>query len=287
MKFIKSRNKNKEEDNRKTKQVSQGTGGDILMRKIYSRKRGYKKSKVMVRQCSGWAKRVFIIGLVVGVVAYGIYILDIRGFFSISEIEIIGADEFVNKDDLRKLAETNGLGNFIFTFNTSDLEGKLRGNFLGAYDIDIEKKYPRSIKVIVEERVPLAIVKSSKDDQRYLVDKSGYVLSVISSRFSSFPIIHYDGEVSVGIFLTEKIFPVSAEILRFADSEGVRISTMSFYPKYVRLYTNTGVDVYIGAQKDIEESMKAIGALLRKLSLEGKKVTKVDLRYDKVIVLYD
>ena len=62
---------------------------------------------------------------------------------------------------------------------------------------------------------------------------------------------------------------------------------MSFYPRHVEIYLNAGVKAFISSEKDITNSIKVLVLILRQISLEGRKLQSVDLRYDKVIVSYD
>jgi hypothetical protein len=53
------------------------------------------------------------------------------------------------------------------------------------------------------------------------------------------------------------------------------------------MFVSDGVEVLMANAKSRENSMNVISSLLRKSNPEGKKVSRIDLRYDKVIVLYE
>ena len=62
---------------------------------------------------------------------------------------------------------------------------------------------------------------------------------------------------------------------------------MSFYPKHISFSLSKGESVLIGVDKNMLEAVKALGALLRQASIENKEIKRIDLRYDKVIVLFN
>jgi len=265
---------------------AQTSGSDMLLKSIGRKKRGFKTSRIVFRYHHGIAKKVILLVLVLGMVGYLSYKFKVFDYFKITNVKILGATKFVNEKDIKTLAEKNSLGQSIFVLNTDNLSKVLKKNFLGSKNIEVEKKYPNKIKIIVEERMPIAVVYNEKNEY-FLIDTDGYVLGVVDKSYFNLPRIKYEGDITVGSFLEKDIIPVSIEILKFADKEELKVSSISFYPKYIKLYVGSGTEVYIGYDKDREQSLKTIGALIKKLNVEGKIVKKIDLRYDKVIVLYD
>ena len=77
------------------------------------------------------------------------------------------------------------------------------------------------------------------------------------------------------------------ELVNALSEHKMKVSSMSFYPKYAQLYVNEGIEALVSNDKSRSDSISILGSLLKQLQLEGKKAKKVDLRYDKVIVSYD
>ena len=265
---------------------AQVSGSEILLKSINSKKRSFRNPKAVFRTHHGIAKKIIISVVILGIIGFVIYKFNVLNYFKVSSIEVVGAIRFVNEKDIKTLTEKNSLGQSMFVLNISNLQNTLKKNFLGAKNIEIEKKYPSKVRVIIEERIPIAVLYDDKDNY-YLIDSEGYVLGIVEKSYSSLPKIKYEGDISVGDLLDKEIIPVSVEILEFAEKEDVKVSSMSFYPKYTKMYVGGGTEIYIGYDKDRETSIKTVGALIKKLNAEGKIVKKIDLRYDKVIVLYD
>jgi len=260
---------------------------DIFLNKILKRKRGSKTPRVFFRRYKTLLK-IIIPAAILGAGLFYLYrYADNKGFLKIKMVEVAGAEKFVNFDDIKTLAENNSMGKNIIFYNALKLQDLLMANFLGAKSISVEKELPYTIKVVVEERVPLAVLHLSENGSNYLIDGDGYVLGEIGSGFNDLPKVTYEGKVLVGTFVEKDVVPITVEIIKNASQDDLKISSISFYPKYTRLFIGSGTEVLIGNEKDKVKSLDVVSSMLKKLSLEGKKVNKIDLRYDKVIVLYE
>jgi hypothetical protein len=55
----------------------------------------------------------------------------------------------------------------------------------------------------------------------------------------------------------------------------------------VELYVDKGPVVLVGNDKNRAEAIKVLVSLLKQAELEDKELERVDIRYDKVIVLFE
>jgi cell division septal protein FtsQ len=224
----------------------------------------------------------------VGSLSYGVYyIVFISSFFKIAHINITGTKSFVNLVDITEVAKENVSGLSIFRVDSGEAEKKLLEAFQGAKDIKVGKRYPSTISVKVFERSPVALVHNSNSEEYFLVDEDGYILGIIDRNRTNLPEIKYEGEIKVGTFVDKRMVPLYMELVNALNEEKLRVSSMSFYPKYALVYINDGIETYISNDRDKTESIRTASALIKQLLLEGKKIEKIDLRYDKVIVSYE
>ncbi len=258
----------------------------LLLKRIKDRKRGLKSSRVIFRKHHGLAKKILVLILFIGVLSYLVYRFNILDYFKVSLVQVEGATDFVNAEDVKTLVERNSVGQSIFLLKTENVAEILRKSFLGAKKVEVEKDYPNKILITIEERIPLAVVYNNEGEY-FLIDSEGYVLGVIDESFSDLPKIKYEGYILVGTFLKKEMIPVSIEILQFAEKEELKISSMSFYPNHAKIFIGGNTEIFIGYDKDREKDLKTVNALIKKSAVEGKEIKKIDLRYDKVIVLYD
>ncbi len=258
----------------------------ILLKRINERKRSAITARSLLRKGHGLFGRIFVFFISILIVVLLLIKFDVPGYFKVSSINIIGAGNFVNYNDVLSIVDNAVSEKYIFLIDCAPLAENIRKSFLGAKNVVVERDYPNSIRVVVEERVPIAVVYNS-GDENFLIDSEGFVLGVVESGVFDLPKIKYEGPVMVGTFLEKDVIPVSIEIIEFAEKENLKISSMSFKPASAHLFVGKDTEVFMVYDKDIEKSLRTIKALVKKSDVEGKILKRIDLRYDKVIVLYD
>ena len=209
------------------------------------------------------------------------------GVFNVSNISVTGTKTFVNETDVREIVRARTYGQNILGLDVQDLERTISSSFQGAKSITVRRKLPNTLQVEVLERIPIAIVSNPDENDEFLVDEDGYVLGYIAPETSNFPRILYDGEIEVGYFLNARALSVYFELLKALDSEGVAVSSASAGSNHLSVWLRSSVEVLIGLKEDTTYTAKVLAQLLKQLTTEGKKATRVDLRYDKVVVSYD
>ncbi|KKS65878.1 MAG: hypothetical protein UV35_C0030G0001 [candidate division WWE3 bacterium GW2011_GWB1_42_6] len=265
----------------------QTSGNQLLLNKIKNRHRGVKSPRVIARKYRA-PINILLILLILGSFSYLSYkYVYLNPRFTVKRVSIVGGGKFVNLEDFRTITEQKVVGQSIFSVDAKELERTLKSNFLGAKSVDASLDYPDALVVKIEERLPVAVITSGeKTANHYLIDTDGYILGEVSDEFMGLPEIIYEGEIRVGDFLEAGIVPVSIEILSEIGKAGLNISSISFRERYSRLQLGS-TDVYLSNTKDVGSSVQKLEKLYKNLTLEGKKVIKIDLRYDKVIVLYE
>lgn len=242
----------------------------------------YKK----VLRKSGKNIRTVSIFLLIGILVVSIYyIIKDKSLFVVQNVSVQGINTFVNNDDVENISKNILLGKNVLTLNNKDVEDSLKNNFLGAENFKVTNDLYGNVSVEIIERSPVAILKNENSD-KYLVDKEGYVMGYLSIATDSFPQIMYKEKISVGEFINPKIIPISSWIIDEAKTYGLFVSTIEFDDRDIYLRIND-IDVMLSLDKDNDKSIQSISAIIKKSPPEGKNLRKVDLRFDKVIVLYD
>jgi cell division septal protein FtsQ len=255
------------------------------------KKRYIRSKKFYVYKAKRWLRLVLTVLAVVVPASLIIYFGVNLHLFNISKVAVYGAQEYVNSADAYHLVESNLLGQNIFTANTHEVEQKLEEQFKGAKNITIKRVFPKTIAVYVEERVPLAIVQVKGGS--YLIDEEGYMLGKVNEQYVDLPKIKYFGNVEIGGFISSNIITIARNIVDAANEYNVSVTSLSYKDRYTEMFvdgvgeSSASAEVKFSNEKDAKYSMNVLASFLRNLELEGKKVKSLDLRYDKVIVLYD
>jgi len=220
---------------------------------------------------------VFVLGAIV-------YFFAFSTFFNVTKIRIRGATHFVSETDLMEMAKTQAYEKNILTFNTRHLQDLLQQNFQGAERIRVQKKLPNTLKIDVEERVPLAIIHNERSDQYYIIDLDGYVLGLADQQNTNLPKIQYEQKIHVGEFIDKNLVPIYLELREALGKHSLKASSISFYPRYTKVFVEDGKELILGNARGVDVAVKAASDLLKQVILEGGTLRKIDLRYDKVVV---
>jgi cell division septal protein FtsQ len=148
----------------------------------------------------------------------------------------------------------------------------------------VRTKLPDKLVLEVTERDPLALIFNGQTKDYFIIDSEGFVLGVVDQSKTNLPEIRYEGDIRVGEFISSDLVPVYLDLMRSLDENEVQATSVSFYPRYVRLFLQSGVEVLIGNDKNKLEALKVVKNLVRQEGLEEKSLNKIDLRYDKVSV---
>jgi cell division septal protein FtsQ len=246
-----------------------------------------KQVRFYLRKYLKIGKVVLLTAVLLGFTFSFYYLLFRSRYFSINEVRVEGAVQFVSSTDLVEVVKGKTFGKSIFSFDTKELSDGIEETFLGAKEIVVYKVYPTTIGVRVREREPLALIYNDSSPDFFMVDEDGYVLGMVDAEKSSLPKIRYDPEIRVGYFVDRTMVPVYMELVEALNGESVKATSISFYPKYALVYIKDGPEVYFKNDRNKKESVKILNMLLKQLAVQGEKVKKVDLRYDKISVSYD
>ncbi|RJR28080.1 FtsQ-type POTRA domain-containing protein [candidate division WWE3 bacterium] len=245
------------------------------------------KLRVILRNFLFFIKNLLPV-LVVIALAYGLYYFAYKSeYFHIKDVQVQGTYAFVSQSDVYTISSNLLINQNILSIETETLSENLRKNFLGIKNLQIKKSYPNKILIIVAERVPIAQIKNIDTEGSYLIDADGYILGIVADNYSDLPLIVYDGEIFIGRFIDFNIVPLALEIINFSKSEHIDLSSMSFKGMDTTFYTNGKIETVMNGTREVRESMKIVSEIIENARTDGRTVKKIDLRYDKVIVLYD
>lgn len=258
--------------------------------KVYKTRRTRKfktRKRLFLKNLIDGIKFVLLIAVICTLI-YGTYYLFVKSsVFKVHNFEVNGAKNFVNKSDVLTQVKEYVKDQNILKIDETILENTLNNTFLGAKSFSVQKKIPDTLIVTVNERQPLALLKTKNSDnvyKYYLVDDEGYILGLVDPNTMNLPIINYEEAVTVGIFIDKTLIPLYLGLINSSDTAQLKISSVSVNEKYVTFFIDNTIEVLLGKNKDIKQMIFVLKELTKQLSFEGKDVKKIDLRYDKVVV---
>ncbi len=221
-----------------------------------------------------------------------IYFIVWSPFFKVKNLNIgdeqvkqIVANQFTGKNILF-LRQTNVAGYVI------NKDPRIDG-------LVLEKKYPRSLSIKVSYRKPLAVVLSAakttskKEGQRvvkmrkYLIDDQGIVFSqaTTSARLPSFEL--GSKKIDIGDRLQSENVVNYLQILSHLRRAGIEVGTLKVMEQEtVEIQLSDGTLVLLSSSRNPEKQIEALQVILTKYKIKETALAKVDLRFDKPVVVY-
>jgi cell division septal protein FtsQ len=225
---------------------------------------------------------VFSILIALGIVIYKFSILTVN----MNRVEIKGVGSFISLQDFKTELEYQINGKNMLKIDESAVMYHMKGKFLGIKDISIKKKIPTFIFINVVERIP-AFLLNDGENNRFMVDIDGFVLGAPSDKYKDLPNVNYNRKVETGTFVNGKAISLYREIKESLNGLPLNVKDIVLGDDFAMVYLQNDITVYISNNKEVGNSFEVVYSILSKFSTEDKKVSKIDLRYDKVIVSYD
>lgn len=253
------------------------------------KRKDVNKPRLFLRVLAKHSKKFLLAFLVLSIIYVLYYAFFKANIFRVSRIVFNSSSSFVNEKELSSLIEVNSFGEYIFSVDAARLENISEDAFLGAKSISIVKVYPDTLEVTIEERVPLAIVYNPRTDppEYFMVDIEGYLLGLVDITTTNLPKVEYYEPLQVGYFIDKDLTPLYLSLIGSLDKADLQASSISIDRREIKFYLDDAVETYLSRDKSIEGSVAVLDQLKDQLDLEGDKVNKIDLRYDKVVVQYD
>lgn len=254
----------------------------------------------------------YILGLFVICILITIIIRSSILTFDMNKVKIQGIGNYVNEDTFRSEVVSQLKDKNLVDIDTHALESYLKDKFVGIKDISIKKKVPTYLIIDVVERVPEVLlvtnvfdikeilettqslmVKDTSSAKTYLVADDGFVLNELDDstrelflKYKDLPVIDYSGEVRLHIFINQNTISMYKSIYSGLSKTSLQVEKIIFSEDLITIFLKEDVIVYISTSKPIGNSFEIVYSVITKLGTEDKKVSKIDLRYDKVIVSY-
>ncbi len=218
-----------------------------------------------------------------------IYLLVFSSFFQIEKI-IISGNEKTNKNEILKIVE-NKIQKTIFLYSTksifladiNEIKKTALNSFPQIDELEIKKSFPKSLNVIVIERLGLAVF-CNNNENCFLLDQKAVIFEPLLQE-SQLPRIELNTEkqFQLGEQVIEedlvlkilKIFSVLAEL----DIKAKKALIVS--NERINILTDENWDIYFNLQKDLNWQLAKLEALLKEqVPLENRnQLDYVELRF--------
>lgn len=247
-----------------------------------------------------------------------LYTVFLSGVFKVHTIKLIPAELHCASSD--KIKENLPRGRNILFIDTAELTAILRTKFPCLYTVEVRKQLPDTLSISIAERAPVLFLKVAvvapeavslitpeassssqsavpvvqKDDflidenafsRLYAVDSEGVVL-LENPEFADVPILYYESEKELEInqIIDKTIVQNSLGILKQLKERGISVSQAKISSDSLYIL---GESKYVFMlKKDLDRQVISLQLILQKAKIDSVSVDKVDLRFDKPVVVY-
>lgn len=205
--------------------------------------------------------------------------------------------------------------NIIF-LNKSLIEKKLKEKYLCIDSLNLEKKYPDTLNIYLKERqkaLRIGIIKgesfiklpeiteATPSSQSafftidlsvneasvsgiYITDKNGFVFNA-GEETSDIPTIYLVGyEVGLGRRVDRDIVNLSIKLINRLEELSIEYKTVKIMGDMVLI--DGDLKLTFSLAKDLNRQLASLQLILQKAKMNSKSMEKIDLRFEKPIVVY-
>ena len=235
-----------------------------------------RRSKLRRRKKPGnikWLLKILAFLLIM----FSLYSFVHSSFFSVSLIKVIGAKSVSDTDILA----LSGLikGENIFKIDREKAEEKISTHAMVA-GVKVQKRFPRTIEVILEERIPAALIPISGGFMH--IDMEGFVLRKDNQlNIEPLPIItglDLPNTMTVGEKINSEKLDVGLKMIEQMDQEAKEViaEINVFDSQKLKAFTVQGTEVRLGNGENFQEKF---GKFLLVLKEEEKRDRLGDIEY--------
>lgn len=152
-------------------------------------------------------------------------------------------------------------------------------------EVEIEKKLPNTLVIKVNYRTRLAHVLA--ENGMFNIDEKGLVFEKIASS-SSLPLIHLETKkINLNTNITQNNLKLVLSILKQSNLQNLKVvDVISHDDETVSFTTSEGIEVIAGFNLKAEDIVSSLQMIIRRFTIEGKLISKIDFRFDKPVITF-
>ena len=244
-------------------------------------------------------KRLFLGFIFLVLLALLTYFVFFSSFFQINDVKINKKDNYQLISSSEILDYLNNLinsesrtsRNLIF-FNISLAENKISEDSR-IKSIQVIKKWPNKLQIILEEHQPLVRFKVLGDPQNYYLNQEGQLIETVEAldlkkdqKAFNDNLVFYDqsdlilNNKSYQDFLKDLLFFVESDILRGYDVYFAKCKINNIGNIVdVEITSTEGWKIFLNSEVDLKKQLNKLSGILKKEIKERKNLEYIDLRF--------
>ncbi|MBI4999731.1 FtsQ-type POTRA domain-containing protein [Candidatus Gottesmanbacteria bacterium] len=225
--------------------------------------------------------KIFLILILISLPALFNFVLKSPMFLVRNIIITTDYDISANQELVKILERTKDQN--IFLVNEKELAEKIKSTDIKIKEVRVQKRFPGKILVEIESRQALAAIPSG--EKFFLVDKEGLVFAE-EKEARSLPILNLGLQnIGVGSRIDERNGKTALIILDSLKGKE-EIVSITVISEEIQMQFREGSLVLFPVSDEINAKINALQMILKRLRIEGRKPSKIDLRFEKPVVSF-
>jgi len=190
-------------------------------------------------------------------------------------------------DSLQTKFAQSAEGKSLFSFSDSYAQELIKNNFPEIKSFQLQKKYfPPALVWQIFLRVPVAVIRADKD---YQIDEDGVIIA--DNNTNVLPQLKVDvnfDHLDIGNRFSQEYIIKSLALIKFLKLnllEPTEINVISKFSTEIKL--KTGEILVFSTQEDGKNKLDSLQLIFSRAKIEGKKISYIDLRFDKPVIVYE
>jgi hypothetical protein len=250
-----------------------------------------------------WKKLLKILGLLLFLILLGFWLRS--DFWQVKRVDCQFNQLNCNAEIWNKISDLSLKRNIIF-FPRQLVTNKIKENYPQVHLVKIKKRLPNKLSFDLTSRKPIAVLskelfpepeatlsaqiespKFSSTGLYYLLDEEGVVTQKLNEN-QNLPLIliKEDPQFKIGEKVNSQEIKKTIEIL-----VGMKLRLLE--PKVSRVISFREIEIWLGnetlaifnGQKDVGVQLDSLQFIFSRSKIEGKQVKKIDLRFDKPLIV--
>lgn len=198
------------------------------------------------------------------------------------------------------------IGKNIIFFKTESLVKKVLSENLSVKEARIRKNLPDKITVEIKNREPIAAIgvqltlgteKSASESARQEftiseevleIDEQGIVLA--KAKKTDLPIILIDKPLNIEVgqkIMEDKLLKITNILYKMKLYLLEPKIVQPFSSKIAKIWLKDNLLVQMSLEKDFKSQLDSLQLILGRAKIEGKKASRLDLQFDKPVIIYE
>lgn len=215
-----------------------------------------------------------------------VYFLLRSDIFLLREFTITKHTEkrFVTEDKVKDQLSPY-LARSLLTLDTLAIHNRIVKENLALREVKISKDYPDGVHLEFWERIPVAVVAD------FVVDEEGLLFHEANSRHRlNLPqlAVSQDRKYTLGEHLSGGIIAKSLRVIESLQQiEGYSLKSLTLEARGIlKIITSEDAQILLDSGKEIAKQIASLQTILKDAKMSGKRVSKIDLRFAKPVVVY-